>query len=71
MSEEKTTTSTNCGDYTITFYNIDGFMNGSPVIRMYKGLRVPFWFYSITRILFGRMYVSSAYAVKKATRIEL
>jgi hypothetical protein len=54
MSDEKTTTSTNCGDYTITFHNIDGFMNGSPFIRMDKGLRVPLWFYSIARILFGR-----------------
>lgn len=53
MSDEKTTTSTN-GDYTITFYNINGFMNGNPVVRMDRGLHVPTWFYFIARILFGR-----------------
>lgn len=54
MSDEKPTTSTNCGEYSITWYNVDGFVNGNPLIKMDKGLRVPLWFYSIARILFGR-----------------
>jgi len=50
----ETTTSTNSGEYSITFYNVDRFLNGNPLIMMDKGLAVPKWFYLIGELLFGK-----------------
>lgn len=54
MFNEKPTTSTNCGEYSITWKNVEGFVNGNPVIKMNKGLKVPMWFYIVAEMLFGR-----------------